>query len=279
MVPALHAKRRETLPVLYIDLSNEHPTVFISEQRCSLKWNALFSRHPFTLLLSPLVPSPFQSLPPYLLFSRLLTLAIVAIALLLSACSRPHPCREACVVFIGDSILSNWPLLQSPNEFSSMQIVNHGIPGDTTTNMLARFPRDVIQLRPRVVVILGGLNDLTKTPLSVIEQNLSVMTHNAQQHKIQVVLATLPPAHKPSGSAAAPATVGQDDILAFNSWLKSLAEQDHFAVADFYSTLADDHGLYQTGLTYDGVHPTAEGYQRMEPLLRRAIQSAISNSN
>lgn len=245
----------------------------------SPKWSALFSCHRFTLLLSPLVRSPFQSLLPRLLFSRRLTLAVVAFASLLSACSRARPCREACVVFIGDSILSNWPLLHPPNEFSGMQIINRGIPGDTTTNMLARFPRDVIQLRPRVVVILGGLNDLTKTPLSLIEQNLSVMARTAQERKIQVVLATLPPAHNLSNSPTAPTAAGQNEILAFNSWLNSLAGQNHFALADFYSTLADDRGFYQAGLTYDGVHPTAEGYQRMEPLLRRAIQNAISNSN
>jgi lysophospholipase L1-like esterase len=186
---------------------------------------------------------------------------------------------SACVVFIGDSILSNWPPLQPPNEFSNVQIVNHGIPGDTASNMLARFRRDVVHLRPRVVVILGGLNDFARIPLSIVEQNLFVITQIAHEHKIQVVLATLPPAHKPNGNATAAATAGQDEIPAFNWWLKSFAERNHFAVADFYSTLADERGFYQTGLTYDGVHPTAEGYRRMEPLLRRAIQNAISNAD
>jgi lysophospholipase L1-like esterase len=192
---------------------------------------------------------------------------------------RQKPCPSACVVFLGDSIFANWPLLQPPNEFSGMPIVNHGIPGDTTGNMLARFRRDVVHLRPRVVVILGGLNDLAKIPLSITEQDLSVMAQTALERKIHVVLATLPPAHKPNSDTTAPVTAGQDEILALNSWLKSFAEQNHFALADFYSTLADKHGSYQPGLTYDGVHPTAEGYRRMEPLLRRAIQNAISNTN
>jgi lysophospholipase L1-like esterase len=67
-------------------------------------------------------------------------------------------------------------------------------------------------------------------------------------------------------------------MLALNSWLKSFAEQNHFAVADFYSTLADKHGSYRAGFTYDGVHPTADGYRRMEPLLRQAVQNAISST-
>ena len=68
-------------------------------------------------------------------------------------------------------------------------------------------------------------------------------------------------------------------MLALNSWLKSLAEQSHFAVADFYSVLADEHGSYQTGLTYDGVHATTDGYRRMELLLSQAVQNALSSTN
>ena len=68
-------------------------------------------------------------------------------------------------------------------------------------------------------------------------------------------------------------------MLALNSWLKSLAEQSHFAVADFYSALADELGSYQTGLTYDGVHPTTDGYRHMELLLSQAVQNALSSTN
>lgn len=182
-------------------------------------------------------------------------------------------------LFIGDSILSNRPSLQPPNESSGMQVVNRGIPGETASNMLARFRRDVVHLRPRVVGILGGLNDLAQTPLSFTEQNLSVMTQTAQEHKIHVVLATVPPGHKPNRDTPVSTAAGQNQMLVLSSWLKSFAEQSHFAVAEFYSTLADEHGSFQTGLTYDGLHPTVDGYRRMELLLRQAVQNAISSTN
>jgi lysophospholipase L1-like esterase len=216
--------------------------------------------------------------------TRLLRLLLLlALPLLLFAVwlffPRERPCPSACVVFLGDSIFAKWPLLQPPNELSGMQIVNQALPGDTTGNMLARFRRDVIHLRPRVVVILGGLNDLAQTPLSTIQQNVRVMSQTAGDCKIRVVLATLPPAHKSNGDASPLPAIGQNQILTFNSWLQSFAAQNRFPLADFHSALVDEHGSYQPGLTYDGVHPTADGYQRMEPLLRRAIQNAISNTN
>jgi lysophospholipase L1-like esterase len=193
----------------------------------------------------------------------------------------PHqkPCQSACVAFLGDSIISNWLLLQPPNQFSGLQIANRGFPGDTTAHMLARFRHDVIQLRPRVVVILGGINDFAQMPLSITEQNFTAMSQTAQENKIRVVLATLPPAHQANSDSSSVPASGQDQLLALNSWLKSFAAQNHFPVADFYSALADDRGLYQSGLTYDGIHPTAAGYQRMEPLLRAAIQIALLSPN
>src|ERR1700756_2692017 len=87
-----------------------------------------------------------------LLLSSYAMLVLFAAASLLSACPRQQPCREACVVFIGDSIISKWPALRQAGQISGLQVINRGLPGDTTTHMLSRFNHDVIQLRPRVVV-------------------------------------------------------------------------------------------------------------------------------
>lgn len=190
---------------------------------------------------------------------------------------RTKPCPSACIAFIGDSITSKWPALQPPNEISGLQIVNRGIPGDTTASMVSRFRRDVIQLRPRVVVILGGLNDLALTPLPIIEQNLTVMAQTAHEHKIQVVLATLPPARAINSqprSAQQPAD--PDLIAALNTWIRSFAAQNHYALADYHAVLSDSSGAYKEGLTTDGIHLTTSGYASIDPPLRDAIQSALN---
>jgi lysophospholipase L1-like esterase len=193
---------------------------------------------------------------------------------------RTKPCPSACIAFMGDSITSRWPALQPPNQFSSLQIVNRGLPGDTTFNMVSRFRRDVIQLRPRVVVILGGLNDLALTPLPIIEQNLAVMSQTARDHRIEVILATLPPARGPvpgalSDEPSSQQSPGTGNIRLLNGWIRSFAAQNGYTLADYYSVLSDERGVYREGLTTDGVHLSPSGYARMEPLLREAIQSAL----
>jgi lysophospholipase L1-like esterase len=143
--------------------------------------------------------------------------------------------------------------------------------------MLSRFNHDVVQLHPRVVVILGGINDIERIPLPQIEQNLASMAETAEQHGIHVVLATLPPTgeYDPDEISGAEQISGHYQIQSLNNWLKNFADQKHYTLVDYHSALADDRGYYLKGLTTDGVHPTPEGYERMEPLLREAIQSAI----
>jgi len=171
-------------------------------------------------------------------------------------------------------------MLQQPNQIAGLQIVNRGLPDDTTSNMLVRFRRDVLQLRPRVVVILGGSNDLANTPLPNIEHNLAAIAQSANEHKIRVVLATLPPAANSESQSNSTSTAGlaRDQLNSLNTWLISLAAQNHYTLLDYHSVLADAHGAYQAGRTYGGVHPTAEGYARMEPLLYQAVAAALTSN-
>jgi lysophospholipase L1-like esterase len=209
---------------------------------------------------------------------------------------RQKPCTD-CVILIGDSITSRWSGLVQHNPLSGLQIINRGAPGDSTAHMFSRFDRDVVQLHPRVVVILGGINDIKQIPLPLIEHNLASMAETAEHHGIHVVLATLPPTglpteeHDPEKPSAATIShdeivahdgitsghdeiFGHDKIQALNNWIKSFANQKRYTLVDYHSTLTDDRGNYLKGLTSDGIHPSARGYERMEPLLREAIQSA-----
>jgi len=226
---------------------------------------------------------PTSSPKPIAPHRRLVLIFLFAFPALLFAIylayPRTKPCTSACIAFMGDSITSQWPALQPPNQFSGLQVVNRGLPGDTTFNMASRFRRDVVQLRPRVVVTLGGLNDLSLTPLPIIEQNLAVMAQTAREHKIQVILATLPPARvvrtRDSQPLASSQSVENDSVPALNAWIRSFAAQNHYTLVDYYSVLSDERGAYREGLTTDGIHLTPAGYARMEPLLREAIQSAL----
>jgi lysophospholipase L1-like esterase len=212
--------------------------------------------------------------PVALIFTCAVLVLLVAMLL---AFLRQKPCNPACVVLIGDSITAKWQSLARTSQLPGLQIINRGIPSDSTAHMLSRFNHDVVQLHPRVVVILGGINDIERIPLPQIEQNLASMAETAEQHGIHVVLATLPPTgeYDPDEISGAEQISGHYQIQSLNNWLKNFADQKHYTLVDYHSALADDRGYYLKGLTTDGVHPTPEGYERMEPLLREAIQSAI----
>jgi lysophospholipase L1-like esterase len=211
------------------------------------------------------------------LFTLLFGVALsFSVTVLLVRFFRQKACGQACVVLIGDSITANWQGLASGKELAELRIVNRGAPGDVTAHMLSRFNHDVIRLSPRVVVIQGGINDFVRVPLSSTEQNLEAMAEKAEGNGIAVVLATLPPTGQHDSDIPASAQdFGHQKIRALNDWIKNLAARKHFGLVDYHSVLADEQGSYLESLTVDGIHPSAQGYARMEPLLRDAVQAAV----
>jgi len=203
-----------------------------------------------------------------------LPITVCLLVLLVVAIPRKAPGPQARVVLLGDSITAKWPAIEG-SWLSGLQVANRGIPGDVTSLMLARFDRDVVALDPRVVVLLGGTNDLALAPVSSVEQNLAAMADRAASHGIRVVLATLPPGgvYNPEHPGREP---GHERIEELNQRIRELAAKNHATLVDYHAALSDQRGYYLPALTADGVHPSAEGYARMEPLLRQAIASALS---
>jgi acyl-CoA thioesterase-1 len=210
-------------------------------------------------------------------FKLIFTVAVfLSAAVLVFTFLRQKPCAEACVVLMGDSITALWSDAATGKELAGLRIVNRGVPGGDTAHMLSRFHREVIRLRPNAVVIQGGINDFARMPLSSTEQNLQAMAEMAERNGIRVVLATLTPTGKHESVAVASAPdPGHEKIRALNDWIKDFAAKKRFVLLDYHSALADDRGFYVEGCTADGIHPTAQGYARMAPLLRNALQAAL----
>lgn len=184
---------------------------------------------------------------------------------------------ENRVVFFGDSITGNWALA---DYFPGMPFINRGIHSQTTPQMLARFRADVIELKPRVVVILAGTNDLAeKAPLESIEANIASMAEMARAAGIEVVLASLLPVRDIrtfSGRETPNTTLrppGQ--IAALNNRLKIYSAEKGFVYLDYFSAMADANGMLKPELSDDGLHPNANGYQAMKPLADGAIEAAL----
>lgn len=177
------------------------------------------------------------------------------------------------VVFMGDSITDFWRL----NEyFPDQDFINRGISGQVTGEMLGRFKSDVIDLRPDVVVILAGTNDLARgINILTIENNYSMMADLADTHKIKVVFASVLPVsdHHKDKNPAWERTHDRPPVLikALNDWMKAISEQRGYVYLDYYSALVDPSGQLAADAADDGLHPNGKGYRLMAPLAAAAI--------
>ncbi|HXT17019.1 MAG TPA: SGNH/GDSL hydrolase family protein [Gemmatimonadaceae bacterium] len=190
----------------------------------------------------------------------------------------PPAAGEQRVVFMGNSITEAWAPFFA-QLFPGKPYVGRGISGQTTPQMLIRFRQDVIALKPAVVVILAGTNDIAgntgPSTLEMIEDNIASMTEIAQANGIHVVLASvLPVFDYPWKRGLEPAP----KVIALNTWIKAYASRVHAAYADFHSAMADEHGGMREGLSRDGVHPTEAGYRVMAPIVEAAIGEALKSS-
>src|SRR5690348_11941075 len=184
---------------------------------------------------------------------------------------------ENRVVFFGDSITDMWKLEDS---FPGNPYVNRGIGGQTTPQMLVRFRQDVIDLAPKVVVILAGTNDIAGNTGPMrnedIKANFASFAELARVHGIRVVYASILPVHNyTERSKDFFAQRPQARILALNEWLKDYCTKNNITYLDYFSALVDEKGMLKKDLADDGLHPNAAGFKVMAPLAEAAIQKAL----
>jgi lysophospholipase L1-like esterase len=183
--------------------------------------------------------------------------------------------NENRVVFFGNSITEGWARYFSAM-FPGKPYIGRGISGQTTPQMLVRFRQDVIDLKPKVVVILAGTNDIAgntgPSTIEMIEGNLASMAELAKANGIRAVLSSVLPVYdypwKP-GLEPAP------KIIALNKWMKDYAREHGAVYLDYHSAMADARGGMRSDLASDGVHPNEAGYRIMAPLAERAIAEAL----
>jgi len=195
--------------------------------------------------------------------------------------SLPAPAAgESRVVFFGDSITDIWKLAEY---FPDRPYVNRGIGGQTTPQMLVRFREDVIELKPKVVVILAGTNDIAGNTgpmtLSQIEANYTTLAELAGLHGIRLIFSSVLPVNNYTPRAQDFfAQRSPDKILELNRWLKAYCGANGCVYLDYFSAMVDDKGMLKKDLTEDGLHPNAAGYKIMAPLAEAAIENALGQA-
>ncbi|MBO5541580.1 MAG: lipase [Muribaculaceae bacterium] len=178
------------------------------------------------------------------------------------------------VVLMGNSITEHWVEMR-PDFFAQNRLIGRGISGQTSQEMLVRFRTDVLNLKPKVVVICAGTNDIAENAGPYREDNtvgnIETMLIMAKQAKVKVVLASVPPCDhyvwRPD------VTNVPEKVARLNSRLQALAKRYKATWLDYFTPLvADDHRALNPVFGDDGVHPNDAGYAVMEQVLLPVIK-------
>lgn len=188
------------------------------------------------------------------------------------------------VVFLGDSIFEYWNNPKLSSFFSNTDYVNRGISAQTTPQVLLRLRSDVINLKPKIMVLLAGVNDIGANtgPITLEETqgNIASIAELATLHHIKVILCSMLPVsdyHFDGKDPRGPQTVKRplDKICALNQWVKTYAAKNNHGFIDYFNVLVDENGKLNRELSNDDLHPNANGYALMAPLTQEAIKKAL----
>ncbi|WP_025145640.1 GDSL-type esterase/lipase family protein [Pedobacter jeongneungensis] len=190
----------------------------------------------------------------------------------------PPPNRkEKRVVFLGSSIFEFWKQ-KDPEYFNNNAYLDRGISGQISPQLLIRFRQDVINLKPKVVIILAGSNDISGNTGHVtnekIMNNIKSMAELARVHHIKVILCKYLPVYQyPWNKNIEPAEI----IVSLNEMIATYAKEKNYTVLDYWTPLVDERKGQRPELTVDGVHPNLAGYKIMEGVTDVAIKKALKN--
>ncbi len=188
-----------------------------------------------------------------------------------------NPDNSRRVVFLGNSITDNWAKMR-PDFFTSNGFIGRGISGQTSYQMLARFPEDVINLTPKLVVINCATNDVAENThhydKSRTMRNIKAMVQLAQANDIKVILTSVLPAAKFRWNPTI--TDSSDKIAELNKSIKAFADENGIPFVDYYTPMVtgEDRAL-NPAYANDGVHPTDAGYEVMEAIIVPEIRKFV----
>jgi len=183
---------------------------------------------------------------------------------------------EKRVVFLGSSIFEFWKQ-KDPEYFNSHAYVDRGISGQIAPQLLIRFRQDVINLKPKAVIILAGSNDLAGSRGHVnnetILNNVKSMAELARKNHIKVILCKYLPIYEYPWNKALKGAA--DQIISLNDAIAAYANENNFTILDYFTPLVDSRNGQKAEFTTDGVHPNLAGYKVMEVVTDEAIRKTI----
>jgi lysophospholipase L1-like esterase len=148
-------------------------------------------------------------------------------------------------------------------------VLNRGINGQRSDEILARFERDVVPEAADYVIILAGVNDVYQGyPSEFVEQNLQAMYSKAFEEDIVPIAATILPYNTASSSESA-------IINELNRWIENTARRLAIPFCDTHRVVADPNAPNRLSSSPEGLHPDVSGYRRMGEVLAITIESDL----
>lgn len=183
---------------------------------------------------------------------------------------------EIRIVFMGNSITESWKSF-SPDFFSKNNYINRGTTDQTTTQMLLRFRSDVINLQPKAVVILAGINDIAENfgpiPIPDIARNIFFMSQLANENNIKVILCSVLPAYD---FPWRPGLNPKDKVITLNELIQIHAIENDYEYVDYFSSMVDKRKGLIKEYRLDEVHPNLKGYKVMELIIQKSINKILN---
>ncbi len=183
---------------------------------------------------------------------------------------------EIRIVFMGNSITESWKSF-SPDFFSKNNYINRGTTDQTTTQMLLRFRSDVINLQPKAVVILAGINDIAENfgpiPIPDIARNIFFMSQLANENNIKVILCSVLPAYD---FPWRPGLNPKDKVITLNGLIQKHAIENDYEYVDYFSSMVDKRKGLIKEYRLDEVHPNLKGYKVMELIIQKSINKILN---
>ena len=180
------------------------------------------------------------------------------------------------VVFMGNSITDGWPTTDPAFFKENEGYVGRGISGQVSAQMVLRFRQDVIDLKPKAVVILPGTNDIALNDYAMtVEEtfdNVKTMVDLARANKIKVLLCSTMPSSK---FGWRPQLKPAEDIKRLNAMMKKYCKENKIIYVDYHSAMQDENGGLPKKYSGDGVHPNLEGYKVMEGIVQKALKKVV----
>lgn len=185
---------------------------------------------------------------------------------------------EKRVVFLGSSIFEFWKQ-KDPDFFANRPYIDRGISGQISPQLLIRFRQDVINLKPKAVIILAGSNDIAGNTGHVTNEKIldciKSMAELAKKHHIKVILCKYLPVYEYAWNKGIKDASAK--IISLNEVIVAYAKREHFTVVDYFTPLVDERNGQRADLTVDGVHPNLAGYKLMETVTEVAIKKAFKS--